>query len=473
MTCALPAVLDLGHSTPLQTVAAPRAARLSGVQDAEAGESFGKILDDKRGSETDSTSRPPEKSPVRQSKTEARRAAGERDEQQWAPSTAASAQTADPLAEPLTSEFSQDSGEMHGADDSAPARTATADEIPNTLPEPECSGETMQPEHPARFDSTPQMTEGSGTIPSVQGQTASAQIVHVTPNGESFTAATAAELVNQFVRRTDVRAPASREAASSRQPLMSTPESGNRNQEPSAIEGILKPSRVDFQPQELAQTAPDTTASPDVKAHPQSVRRVVGEIHAMVGPETEDSAPVRFSELPTTINDFSSTRPGTRSPDLSPTPRLAAPTDTASLRSVTRIEDLLQPAAANPAPLRSLNIQIENDGRPVAVIHLEQQVAGMHVAVRGQTPAMSESLRSGLPQLVRSLQDGGIQADFQNRAVAPGESASSAASSMRSGMNDRGGEHSEGHMAGTYSWQHRERQQERNHPRETVQEEDE
>ncbi len=473
MTCALPTVLDLGRSAPLQAGAPPRAAHLSGARDA--GESFGKILDDKRGLETDNAPRLPEKSPVRQSKAESRRATGERDERQWAPSTGTPAQTADPVAEPRTStsEYSEDSGEMHGTGDAAPTLTATANDIPNALPEPVCSEETMQPEPAGRFDSTPQMAEGTVTPPSAPGPTAPAPPVLATPNAEPLRTAAAAELVNQFTRRTGVRASDSREAASPRQPVMSTPECGDRNQAPAAFEGILKPARVELQSQESAQTAPDTTTKPDEKAQPQTVRRMVGEIHAMVGPESENSAPVRFSELPTAINDVSGARPGTHSPDLTPTPRLVAPADTAGLRSVTRIEDLLQPAAASPAPLRSLNIQIENGGRPVAVIHLEQQVAGMHVAVRGQTPAMSDSLRAELPQLVRSLQDGGIQADFQTRAVAPGESASSAASSMRSGMNDRGGEHSEGHRAGTYSWQDRERQQGRNHRRETAQEEDE
>ncbi|MBL0159818.1 MAG: hypothetical protein IPP47_22335 [Bryobacterales bacterium] len=235
----------------------------------------------------------------------------------------------------------------------------------------------------------------------------------------------------------------------------------------------MKPSRLDFHLQAPNDVAPETGGGgADSKAQPQSVRRTIGEIHAMVRPETADSAPVRFSELPTSVITPSPAQPEQTAHLVSRTPQLAAPAETAALRSMTRVEDLLQPATATPGPLRSLNIQVEQGGRPVAVVHLEQQTAGLQVAVRSHAPAISEALRTELPQLVRSLQQGGIQSDFGTRAVASGESAS-ASSSMHSGWNDRGGDDREAARNGTSNWHQRERRQDRNDWREPVHEEDE
>lgn len=257
------------------------------------------------------------------------------------------------------------------------------------------------------------------------------------------------------------------------QPANRTEESGSRKESTPAFEGVLKSSGPSLDFQTPADPQAEPAAKTADKTESQPVRHAMSEIHTRVRLEPDNAIPVQFSEQPTAVPGVANGRLGERVADLASAPRVSAPADPAGLQSMARVEELLQPSTAAPAPLRSLNIQVEQGGRPVAVVHLEQQTAGMQVAVRGNTPAMAEALRAELPQLVRTLREGGIESDLHARPVATAETATGATSSMRSGMNDRGGESRDGHQAAGSYWQQRERRENPQPRREPMTEDDE
>jgi len=461
MTCALPAGLDIGLSQRPRTGTASRPNRSAQPQDAVEPESFGKILDNKRSLQTGSEPRTPEAAQVSPPESEALWKTREKEEAEWAPCAGTPAQSVE-----LPVEWSK----FAGSDPVDKVLEATGSGPPPA--EPACPLEISVGVPTSLPDRDEQLAESVESRPAETVQPAPPETPAFALQAEPVRTALAAEAVRQPSEREGLRALESPEPPTVRQPLSDATESTSVKEVAPAIEGILKPSRLDFHFQTPSDAAPATEAKSDGKSQPQSVRRTVGEIHAMVRPETADSATIRFSELPNPISVPSAARPEQTAPDVSRTPQQASLVETAGLRSMTRVEELLQPASAAPSPLRSLNIQVEQGGRPVAVVHLEQQTAGLQVAVRSHAPAISEALRTELPQLVRSLQQGGIQSDFGTRAVASGESAS-AASSMHSGLNERGGEHGEAPRNGTSNWHQHERRQDRNDWREPVHEEDE
>lgn len=462
MTCALPAGLDIGLSQPPKVGTASRPTRSAQPHDSVEPESFGKILDNRRSLETDSEARTSEAAQVSPLENEAPRKTGSQDDAEWAPCAATPAQIPEPLVKWVEIVGSNPIEDHPETADSNPAPA-----------EPVRPLETPVGLRASLPDTNEQSPETPESRPAVPSPLVSPAPPALAAQAGPLKTAVAAEVACQPFERKGLRAPEPPEQPSTHRPESGLAELNSGPDAAPAIEGILKPSRLDFHLQPPDDLPPEAAGGPGSKVQPQSVRRTVGEIRAMVRPEKSDSTPVRFSELPNSIIAPSAARLDQASPAAARTPQLAAPAETAGLRSMTRVEDLLQPASVTPAPLRSLNIQVEQSGRPVAVVHLEQQMAGLQVAVRSHAPAITEALRSELPQLVRSLQEGGIQSDFKTRAVASVESSASAASSMHSGWNEPGGEHREGPRGETSNWQQRERRQDRNDWREPVPEEDE